>query len=455
MDNIRLEISRNTKMSDDALRYRQDLYFKDGRLKKRLESIWTRHAQAMTKCAYDFYYHKVQDIHIETVTKLTGKPASKESVSQISAQMATAPFDSTDELNWMRQYVRLANASWLAMQEAEMVSDIMDLTAQFIDILFHEAEFSKDSFLEDTKALHLISAVQFEIMAHHRSELEAKLASRKINAEGVAFVENLADDIDHSLAASQSLRADVTAAVSQMHGMQSRATEAAAISEQTIQAMRDAANTATGLVIALDQIGETLISSSSALEQASEEAEQSVEDNRTLSKATADIVKVLQLIRDIAGQTNMLALNATIEAARAGDAGRGFAVVAQEVKNLAHETSLATETVGNLIHDINACVETSQLSTDRVVQTLSAIRTVASKMNQDVQMQATNVSAITSAIDETALGASSMGELISRVSYETTEMAQVVQQLSENSSTSAEKVEAMVSETRKFMRQLG
>lgn len=66
---------------------------------------------------------------------------------------------------------------------------------------------------------------------------------------------------------------------------------------------------------------------------------------RSLSDTTTDVENVIALIHEVAGQTNMLALNATIEAARAGEAGRGFSVVASEVKNLATQTSKASEMV--------------------------------------------------------------------------------------------------------------
>ncbi|WP_265587104.1 methyl-accepting chemotaxis protein [Sphingomicrobium arenosum] len=206
-------------------------------------------------------------------------------------------------------------------------------------------------------------------------------------------------------------------------GMLGKTSEVAAAAEQSAVAMREAAQTAAGLIRAIEDARLEVETSADIAARAGDEAQKAVATSEALKLHVSSIEEILGLIRDIAGQTNLLALNATIEAARAGDAGRGFAVVAQEVKSLANQTARATDDIAVKIASITEATGQTVASNAAIRQTVTDVQSSADRIRMAMEQQAQTVTTITAAVDETALAADSMSSTIASIRGETEQVA--------------------------------
>jgi methyl-accepting chemotaxis protein len=160
------------------------------------------------------------------------------------------------------------------------------------------------------------------------------------------------------------------------------------------------------------------------------------------------IGEIVSMIETIAAQTNLLALNATIEAARAGEAGRGFAVVASEVKELAHQTSLATTGIAEQIAGIREVSNNAITSIASVTETISEVSRIAGSVAAAVEQQSASLGLMSSNVSSASEGASrgAMGiRMVEEAVSATTQTAAKISGMAGTLSREAEQLDTQVS----------
>lgn len=161
------------------------------------------------------------------------------------------------------------------------------------------------------------------------------------------------------------------------------------------------------------------------------------EHMQALEKFSEQIGSVIQVINDVAEQTNLLSLNAAIEAARAGDMGRGFAVVAGEVRQLAERTSQSTleivETVKQIQHGTRAAAGGMRQSVERVER---GVRLAEQASESVAAIRAGTVEVIT-AVNEIREILNGQSTATREIAQEVEGVASGVHQMSESAADSA------------------
>ncbi len=248
-------------------------------------------------------------------------------------------------------------------------------------------------------------------------------------------------------AASEELSAVSTQMSSNAEETNAQAGSASSAATQVSSNMQTVATGVEELSVSIREISSNAIEASAVATQAVNEARLTGDTMTKLGASSQEIGSVLKVISSIAEQTNLLALNATIEAARAGELGKGFAVVANEVKELAGQTSRATEEIGGNIANIQRDVQGAIDSIASISGIINKINDISGIIASAVEEQAATANEIGRSVAEAASGSTEIArniDSVSTVSRNTTEGANNCQQAAQDLSRMASELQSMV-----------
>jgi methyl-accepting chemotaxis protein len=242
-------------------------------------------------------------------------------------------------------------------------------------------------------ALLLLITDLTTIKGRQRTILQVASQASEISDRVAAASEELAaqvEEISHGAEMQRTRMESTASAMTEMNSTVLEVARSASRASEQSDLTRSTAGTGSDLVNQVVQ----------AINQVNTVASTLQENMQSLGTQAESIGGVMNVISDIADQTNLLALNAAIEAARAGEAGRGFAVVADEVRKLAEKTMSATQEVSSSINAVQYSTRANLEAVNSAVDSIKKATDLADSsgvaLQEIVEMAATSSSVVAS-----------------------------------------------------------